>query len=223
MKSYTSTISGVPEYTLTLSRRQFVFGAIAGVAAASTVGLRGRRAFATVEGAHLDGDLVLGDPDAPIEIIEYASFTCPHCAAFHNDTLPGLKQNWIDTGKAKLVFRDFPLDQLALRAAMLARCAGEKSYFAFVDVLFKRQASWSRASDPMAALEQIGRLGGIGPSRFEACMNDEDLANVVLQSRVDAAQKFDISSTPTLIINGEKHAGALPYDELDRLLTTITQ
>src|SRR6185312_15839778 len=102
-------------------------------------------------------DHVLGKADAPITITEYASLTCPHCAEFDRDTLPKIKKNWIDTGKAKLVYRDFPLDQLALRAAMLARCAPPDRYFAFINTLFQSQDTWARSSDPEQALERIGR------------------------------------------------------------------
>ena len=115
-------------------------------------------------------DRVLGKADAPITIIEYASLTCPHCADFDKEVLPELKTKYIETGKAKLVYRDFPLDQWAMRAAMLARCAPADKYFSFIDVLFQNQITWATAKDPMAALEKIGKLGGVSSEQFNACM-----------------------------------------------------
>ncbi len=125
---------------MTLSRRFFrpiaMMLAVAGVVLAA--GFQAAPALAGAKDYAL-GDMVIGNSDAPVTIIEYASFTCPHCANFHANTLPELKKVWLDSGKAKLIYRDFPFDQRALRAAMLARCAGPKRYFAFVDVLYKQQ------------------------------------------------------------------------------------
>ena len=165
-------------------------------------------------------DRVLGKTDAPITIIEYASLTCPHCAEFHNTVLPELKKQYVDTGKVKFIYRDFPLDQLALRAAMLARCAPEERYFAFVEVLFKNQQSWAAASDPMAALSRIGRLGGVPAEKIESCLNDKALADAVLESRMTGAKDFDVKSTPTILVNGKK-VDALTFPELDRLLKPL--
>ena len=107
------------------------------------------------------GELVLGNPNAPVTVIEYASLSCHHCAEFHAGTLPKLKERYIDTGKVKLVFRDFPLEQNALRAAMIARCAGPERRERFIDVFFKQQDGWSHAKDPTAALSQLAKLGGM--------------------------------------------------------------
>lgn len=164
-------------------------------------------------------DHVLGKPDAPVTIIEYASLTCPHCAEFDRETLPKIKENWINAGKAKLVFRDFPLDGLALRAAMLARCAPAERYFAFIDELFRSQNTWGRASDPEQALSRIARLGGMSDEQFKACMKNEDLANAVAASGQTAQKDYGVESTPTFFINGTKLVGALPYDEFAKALT----
>ncbi len=163
-------------------------------------------------------EMVMGDADAPITIIEYASLTCPHCAAFHRETLPELKKQYLDTGKAKLIFRDFPLDGAALRAAMLARCGGKERFFPFVDVLLKTQNTWSRAKDPVAALTQVGRMGGLSKDEIEACLKNEALMDGILRIRLDGQNEFDVSSTPTFIINGKKVAGALPFAEFEKLL-----
>src|SRR3954467_8680507 len=150
------------------------------------------------------GDRVLGKADAPIAIIEYASLTCPHCADFNKEIMPELKARYVDTGKAKVVFRDFPLDQMALRASMLARCAPADKYFAFIDVLFQQQGTWATAKDPMAALEQLGKLGGVPSDKFQACMADQKLADSVLSERLRGANEFKVEGTPTLFVNGKK-------------------
>ncbi|WP_176244947.1 DsbA family protein [Oceanibacterium hippocampi] len=157
-------------------------------------------------------EMVMGSADAPVEIIEYASLTCPHCQHFHEAILPGLKENFIDTGKVRFIYRDFPLDQAALRASMLARCGGERTYFSLLGVLFERQGAWTSAANPMKELAKIGRLAGIGNAQFDACMQNADLENAVLQSRLDGHNKFKVSSTPTIIINGDKYTGEHEYE-----------
>lgn len=164
-------------------------------------------------------DYVLGKTDAPVTIIEYASLTCPHCAAFDRDTLPKIKENWIDTGKAKLVFRDFPLDGWALRAAMVARCAPPERYFGFIDALFQGQGVWARASNPEAALGRLAKLGGISDDRFQSCMKDEKLADTVAASRLAAEKQYGVESTPTFFINGVKLVGEQSYADFDKALT----
>ncbi len=151
--------------------------------------------------ADLLADRVLGDPNAPVTILDYSSMTCPHCAAFHTETLPKIKEKYIDTGKVKLVFRDFPLDQAALRASMLERCAPAERYFPLVDVLFKSQAQWSRGSDPAKALAQYGKLAGMSQATIDACLANQPLADGILQSRLTGADKYKVESTPTFVLN----------------------
>lgn len=164
-------------------------------------------------------DRVLGKADAPVIIIEYASLTCPHCAAFDRDVLPKIKQNWIDTGKAKLIYRDFPLDGWALRAAMVARCAPPERYFGFIDALFQGQNNWARASNPEEALGRLAKLGGIGEDKFQSCMKDEKLADAVSASRVVAEREYGVDSTPTFFVNGNKLVGEQTYEAFDKALT----
>lgn len=169
-----------------------------------------------------DNDRLLGDPEAPVTILEYSSLTCPHCASFHTQTLPQVKEEWIDTGKAKLVYRHFPLDRLALYAAMTASCLPtDRAYFAFLDVLFKTQDQWSRAQDPMGELGAMARTAGLGQEKFEACVADQDLADSILQQRLDGSQAFDIQATPTFVINGKKVSGALPYEDFAKTLSEV--
>ena len=163
-------------------------------------------------------DRVLGKADAPVTIVEYASLTCPHCRHFDEEVLPKLKAKWIDTGKAKLVFRDYPLDEPALRAAMVARCAPPDRYFGFIDAIFAGQEQWAVASDYKAALARIALLGGIGKEKFAACIDDKAIENKVIASRLVAAQQLNVSSTPTFFINGAKFDGAPTEEDLDKAL-----
>ncbi len=165
-----------------------------------------------------DSDRILGSPDAPVTIIEYASLTCPHCASFHVDTLPDIKKNWIEPGKARLVYRNFPLDGLALRAAALASCSEGDRYFSFVDMLYRGQKQWSRAADPVAALAQLARLAGIDKQTFDACISDREELDRILQQQIEGKKAFGIQSTPSFIINGEKVEGAKTNQQFEKLL-----
>jgi protein-disulfide isomerase len=163
----------------------------------------------------------LGDPDAPVTIIEYASLTCPHCADFHTGVLPELKERYIATGKVRLIYRDFPLDQRALNAAVLAHCAGPDRYFGFLDVLFETQQSWARADDHLAALKRLGRLGGLSESQMDHCLADEALIDRILQTRLDAQDQHDISSTPSFVIDGRTLSGARSVEEFGALIDPL--
>jgi protein-disulfide isomerase len=149
------------------------------------------------------GDMVLGKADAPVTVVEYASMTCPHCAAFHAENLPKLKSEYIDSGKVRLVFREYPLDKFALYASMLARCAGPQRYFDFVNVLFQQQASWVRAKDQLVELKKLARLGGIGEEAFNACMADEKLRDEIIASRLNGEKVHGITATPGFVVNGK--------------------
>lgn len=189
-----------------MRRRMLCLGGLAGAGLMLTGWPRMVRA--QIDAADItEVDRVLGDPEAPVTLIEYASFTCGHCADFHNQTLPPLKAEYIDTGRVKLVFRDFPLDQWALRAGMMARCAPEAQYFAIVDALFASQRQWISAEDPLRALAQIGRIAGIGPDQFAACMEDEALAQQIVDLRQQGQDRFEVRSTPTFVLDGEVFSG----------------
>jgi protein-disulfide isomerase len=163
-------------------------------------------------------DRVLGKPDAPITIFEYASLTCPHCAAFDKETLPKLKAEWLDTGKAKLVFRDYPLDGAALKAAVLARCAPKERFYGFIDTLFSAQDLWARGGDPTQALDRLAKLGGMSEDQFQACMKNDALQNEVLAMRLAGEKQYKVESTPTFFINGKLLVGAQPYDQFNEAL-----
>lgn len=166
-------------------------------------------------------DMVMGDAGAPIEIVEYASMTCHHCAAFHIDTLPLLKERYLDTGRARLVFREFPLDRAALTAAAIARCAGRERFFSFIHVLFETQQSWAQAADPVDAIKRILRMGGQRPDMVDACLEDGAAIDGILAVRLAGDRIYGIRSTPTFVVDGEVHAGNLSFEEFDRLLRAI--
>lgn len=187
------------------------------LAAALLCAIAGAGVSATARAQAIDvpaalADRVLGNPDAPVTIIDYSSLTCPHCADFHNTTLPQIKKEYLDTGKAKLIFRDFPFDQWALKASALARCAPKERYYPLLDVLFKQQNVWSRAADPAKALKQIGALAGVPEATVDACWASKELTDGILQIQIDGSVKDKVEATPTFVINGkEKISGAQPF------------
>ena len=160
------------------------------------------------------GDHVLGDPKAPITVIEYASLTCSHCAHFHTQILPEIKKKWIDTGKVKLVYRDFPLDQIAAKAAQIAECAGNDKYFGVVDIIFRGQPQWATAADPLAELAKPLRIAGMGENEIKACLANDAMSNAVIKD-YQGGEAMGVNSTPTLFINGQLYRGARSVDELD--------
>lgn len=166
---------------------------------------------------------VLGNPDAPVTMVEFSSMTCPHCASFHNDTLAKLKKDFIDTGKVKLVMSDFPFDGVALRASMLARCVPPSRYFDFVDVLFKNQQRWARSRDPIATLKTFGALVGLDATAVDTCLANEDLQNAILTSQLEAQERYNIRSTPTFILNNDtdRIVGAEDYDVFKRKIEAL--
>jgi protein-disulfide isomerase len=166
-------------------------------------------------------DHVLGDPKAPVTMIEYASFTCPHCAHFSTAILPEIKKKWIDTGKVKLVYRDFPLDQMAAKAAQLAECSGNDKYFPVMEMIFATQANWAAAADPIAELSKSLRIAGMGDNEVKACLANETVSNEVIAD-YRGGEQLGVNSTPTLFIDGEKYTGARPVEELDALFTKLT-
>lgn len=155
----------------------------------------------------------IGAADAKVQIIEYASLTCPHCAMFHKEILPKIKTNYVDTGKVRLTFRDFPLDQVALKAAVIAHCSGGDRYFRFLDALFSSQDTWRRAKDPIGSIKQLARVGGLPEAEIDACLADPKMEEAVLKMSLEGQQKFNVSSTPTFVINGKSHSGVRDYDD----------
>ena len=203
-----------------MNRRQMLVttGAMAALVSGASTALFPLGALA--QGAAVrDGERIMGSPDAPITIIEYASLTCPHCARFHADTLPAIKKSWIEPGKARLVYRDFPLDGLAFKAAALAKCFEGDRYFGFLDALFRTQRQWATDKNPEKALKQIAALAGLDGEEAERCLNDEAVLNDIVQGKADAQRNLGIRSTPSVIINGKLVDGPATAENLDRLLS----
>jgi protein-disulfide isomerase len=167
-------------------------------------------------------DRILGNPNAPITIVEYASLNCPHCAHFALEVLPKLRQKWIDSGKAKLVMRDFPLDQQALKAAMVARCAPPDRFYAFVDAFFKAQSGWVNQPDYLETLSRLAKLGGMSQKQFDTCAKNQALEDKIAESRLVADQELGVDSTPTFFINGRKFTGDPSVDGLDQALSNLS-
>lgn len=157
-------------------------------------------------------DHAIGQPNAPITVVEYASLTCPHCAHFANDVLPEIKKEYILTGKVRLIYRDFPLDRLALYGSMIARCSGPIRYFSVIENLFAAQESWAGAKDPIAALTKIAESHGMSAEDVQACLADKSVGDAVLKQRLDGDKIFHISGTPTIIIGGDEYGGALSIE-----------
>ncbi len=165
-------------------------------------------------------EMVLGDKNARVTVIEYASLGCPHCARFHANTFPDIKKNYIDTGKIKFVYRDFPLGNPALAAAMIARCAGSTKYFGMIDIFFRSQPQWGRAENPLASLTKIARFGGMSDDDVGACLQNQELLNHIQTKAQDGAKEYEINSTPSFVIDGETISGNLPYEDFKKLLDT---
>jgi protein-disulfide isomerase len=166
-------------------------------------------------------DVVVGKADAPVTIVEYASMTCPHCAAFAVDTLPEIKKTYIDTGKAKLILREFPFDPRAVAAFMLARCAPGDRREAMVDVLFAQQESWAHSENASAALLGIAKLAGFTQESFTACLNDKDLQAKVVATQQRGQTEFGVEATPTLFVNGQRYSGALSAAQLSAVIDSM--
>ncbi|MEY3081311.1 MAG: hypothetical protein RJA94_1296 [Pseudomonadota bacterium] len=207
-----------------ITRRSLLLAGAAVAALASTP------ALAQEEGAPVDlaellkppalGDMALGAGEgAKVTIVEYASATCPHCAAFHKDVWPKLKADYIDTGKIRFIFREFPLNDPALAAFMIARAAPKESYFPLIGVFFDTLETW--AKDPANGLLNIAKQAGFTQEKFDATLKDEKLAKGIMEIR-DGGVKFGVQGTPTFFLNGKPMRGEVTYDSLkadiDKLL-----
>ena len=187
-----------------LNKRHVIFGsaALAGLAlggassfAQNLAGLNDPPAF---------GEMTMGPDTAKVTVIEYASATCPHCADFYNKTFLALKKEYIDTGKIKFVFREFPHQDAALAAFMLARCAPKEKYFPLIDVFFATQQEWTQ--NPLEGLNKIAQQAGFTKESFEACMKNETVAKEILAVR-SKAESFGVTGIPTFFVNGERYEG----------------
>ncbi|MEZ5841171.1 MAG: DsbA family protein [Hyphomicrobiales bacterium] len=166
-------------------------------------------------------DKVLGSPDAKVTVIEYASLTCGHCAHFHEKTLPELKKKYVDTGKVRFIFRDFPLDPLATAGSMLAHCAPGDRYFDVLGTLFEQQQFWAFTDKPVDALIALSRQLGFTQESFDACLTNQELLDRLNKVKQTAAEKFDVHSTPSFFVNGTLVRGALSVEEFGKILDPL--
>ena len=165
-------------------------------------------------------DMMIGNPDAPVTVIEYASYTCPHCASFHSGTYKSLKTDYIDTGKINFIFREVYFDRYGLWASMIARCAGPEKFFGVTDLLFAGQSTWARAGEPAAIigeLRKVGRLAGMNDELLDSCLNDETKAKTLVEWYQASAGADEIESTPSFVINGTKYSN-MSYADMSVIL-----
>ncbi|WP_373355425.1 DsbA family protein [Pseudoroseicyclus sp. CXY001] len=166
-------------------------------------------------------DMVLGDPDAPVTMIEYGSFTCPHCAAFHAEQYQELKRDYIDTGKVRFIFREVYFDRFGLWASMVARCGGELRFFGIHDLIYETQSEWiAGGRDPAAIADNLRRLGiqaGLDGEQVDACLSDATTAETLVAWFQENAEADEVQATPTLMVQGEKYSN-MAYDDLSAIL-----
>lgn len=165
-------------------------------------------------------DMTLGPVDAKVTVIEYASYTCPHCATFHAQVFPSLKKDYIDTGKIQFVYREVYFDRPGLWASMVARCGGEMKYFGVQSILYETASEWAASNDPavvVANLKKIGRTAGMDDAQLDACLNDGATAQAMVDRFEASMKEYDIQGTPSLVINGTKHAN-MSYADLKGLI-----
>ena len=165
-------------------------------------------------------DMVQGAEDAPITVIEYASFTCPHCARFHSDVYKLLRKNYIDTGKVKFIFREVYFDKYGMWASMIARCSGPDRFFGMTDLILNSQSTWARAGDDLAiveALRKIGRLSGMQDAALDSCLQDGDKLRALVGWYKENAQRDGIQSTPSFLIDGQPYKN-MDYEEFAKIL-----
>jgi len=161
-------------------------------------------------------DIVMGDPNAPVEIIEYASLACPACRHFHENIFPTIKTEYIDTGKVKFIYRDFPTNTPALAAAMIARCAGPDRHTGMVDIFFDTQSQWGRSENPLQALTMVARMAGLGPTEVDQCIKNSDLMNGIQDNAKKANEEKGVSATPTVFVAGKMSEHGMDLDNLKK-------
>jgi protein-disulfide isomerase len=210
-----------------ITRREFALGtgaiALTGVGILAGLSIAGFERPALAQNPPLEdlmqpgplGEMSLGEANAPVTIIEYASMTCPHCAHFHETTYPELRKKYIDTGKVRFIFREFPLDQLAAAAFMLARCGSKDRYFPMIEILFQQQKDWV-VQRPLQPLMAITKQAGMSEQEFNECLKNQQVLDGIEEVRQRAAQKFNVQSTPTFFINGKLFRGAVTMAEIEK-------
>ena len=198
---------------LKLNRRAMIALAAAATAAMTP-------ALAQEAATEAPGDFSLGSPDAPVKVVEYASFTCPHCATFHANVFKKLKTDYIDTGKVRFILREVYFDRYGLWAAMVARCGGDMRYFGIHDMLFDQQQDWATIQDPMQVvnkLKTIGLTAGLDQASLDACLNDQAKAEALIKQSETNMAADGVTGTPTIFVNETKHSN-MGWDEFKAIL-----
>lgn len=171
-------------------------------------------------------EMTMGPEDAPVTVIEYASFTCPHCATFHDKQLKQLKADYVDTGKVHFIYRDVFFDRFGLWASMVARCGGEKRFFGIADMIYEQQKDWiGNGQDPVAITERlrkIGKVAGLSEDQLESCLTDADKAKTLVAWFQENAEEHNVTSTPTLVIDGKTHSN-MSYDEIKTIIDGLLE
>ena len=162
-----------------------------------------------------------GNENAKIRMLEFASLTCGHCAKFHNEVMPFIKKNYIEKGLINFTYKDFPLDKYALKATIIARCSGNKNFFNFLDVFYKKQKDWTRTQDPFKSLLKIAKFGGLKDEELKVCLGNKSIEDGVLKERLNSSKDYDITATPTIYLNGEKYKGDLTIEALDSKIKSL--
>ena len=211
-----------------ITRRELAMAALAlGAGAGTTLLLQRERGVVVTPAQAADpsvadlmqpnplGEMAIGTDSAPITVIEYASMTCPHCAHFSETTFPELKKRYIDTGKVRFLFREFPLDRLAFAGFLLARCVPSDKYFPMIETLFAQQRDWV-VEKPLQPMRAIAKQAGVSQEAFDACLEDHKLIEGIEKVRSQAADKFGVNSTPTFFVNGKRLPGALSIEEMEK-------
>ncbi len=171
-----------------------------------------------------DDDMAIGNPDAAVTIVEFASLTCPHCATFHNGIYKDIKSKYIETGKVRFVFRQFPTPpvRLAVGGEAIARCKADvDKYFAMIDVLFEKQMYWVRSQNPGQALRELAATAGISPEEFETCLADPQNITRIQEVSKHASETWGINSTPSFVINGELAQNMRSFDDFAKIIDPI--
>ena len=166
----------------------------------------------------------LGNDDAPVKIKIFSSFTCPHCADFHINVLPEIKEKYLHNNKVQLIFIDFPLDELAFNASKLLHCLDKKKQLVFLDQIYESQQRWTSGSNLNEInnnLKKIVKNLGMNSNQFKKCLNNDEIANKILEGRIEAQEKYSINSTPTVIINEKKLEGSVSFKNIKKKIEKI--
>ncbi len=163
----------------------------------------------------------LGNKDAKIKMIEFASLTCGHCARFHNNVMSVIKEKYIKSGNILYVYNDFPLDKFALKASVIARCSGNRNYFNFLDVFYEKQKDWTRTKDPFKSLLKIAKFGGLKDDDIKVCVGNKSIEDGILKNRLKYSKEYEIKATPTIYFNDKKYDGVLTLEAIEKKIESL--